>query len=175
MRLWPFGAEHRLSIDDVLRGAYVDAAGGSGVPPVIEALGAVETAAGLWSRSLSAATVTPANAITSSLTPTVLASIGRALATRGECLFVLDVDDAGLTLTQASSWTVAGGMHPESLDATAVELPIPGDRVVKRTLAASAGAAPEIRYAAVGALERVVSAGVGPGYGSPGRMVGETS
>ena len=130
--MWPFKTEHRLAIDDVLRGAYVDAAAGTGAPPVVDALAVVEAAAGLWGRAFASATVTPQTPITRALTPSILAAIGRGLAVRGEALFTIDVDDAGLTLTQASSWGVGGGTRPESWR-YAVELPVPGG-VVKRTI-----------------------------------------
>ena len=129
--MWPFKTEHRADATDAIVAALVSAAGGSGVAPTVETLGAVETAAGLWARSFAATTITPSTAATRALTPSVLASIGRGLAVRGETLFVLDVDETGLTLTQAARWEVKGGSRPESWR-YAVEMPVPGG-MVKRT------------------------------------------
>ena len=41
--------EHRESATDAIVSALIAQAGGSSVPPSVEALGAVEAAAGLWS------------------------------------------------------------------------------------------------------------------------------
>ena len=59
--------------------------------------------------------------------------MGRELAIRGESVHVLDLDGGAVTLTPASRWTVTGGTRPESWR-YAVEFPLPGGRVVKRTL-----------------------------------------
>ena len=96
MRMWPFGKiEHRESATDAIVSALISQAGGSSGPPSVEALGAVEAAAGLWSRAFASATVEPQTTTTSSLTPSVLAAIGRGLAVRGEAVFALDVDGGG--------------------------------------------------------------------------------
>ena len=50
--MWPFGKiEHRESATDAVVSALLSQAAGSSVPPSVEALGAVEAAAGLWSRA----------------------------------------------------------------------------------------------------------------------------
>ena len=95
-------------------------------PPSVEALGAVEAAAGLWSRAFASATVEPQTPATLALTPSVLAAIGRGLAVRGEAVFVLEVNGA-VELTQAASWKVSGGTREESWRYT-VELPYPRAR-----------------------------------------------
>ena len=144
MRLWPFGKlEHRDSATDAIVEALISQAGGSSVPPSVEALGAVEAAAGLWSRAFASATVLPATFSTSALTPSVLAAIGRGLAVRGEAVFVLDVNGA-VELTQASAWKVTGGARPETWR-YAVEIPLPSGKVAKRTLPADAVL--HVRYA----------------------------
>ena len=133
MRIWPFAKfENRESATDAIVSALISQAGGSSVPPSVEALGAVEAAAGLWSRAFASATVAPATPATLVLTPSVLAAIGRGLAVRGEAVFALDVNGA-VELTQASSWKVEGGTRPESWR-YAVELPLPSGKVSKRTL-----------------------------------------
>ena len=144
MRMWPFAKmEHRESATDAIVSALISQAGGSNVPPSVEALGAVEAAAGLWSRAFASATVEPQTPATIALTPVVLAAIGRGLAVRGEAVFVLDVNDA-VELTQAASRKVSGGTRPESWRYT-VEMPLPRGGVVKRTLPADAVL--HVRYA----------------------------
>ena len=133
--MWPFTKfEQRESATDAIVSALISQAGGSGVPPSVEALGAVEAAAGLWSRAFASATVEPQTSATMVITPSVLAAIGRGLAVRGEAVFVLDVNGA-VELTQASSWKVSGGTRDESWRYT-VELPLPSGKVAKRTLPA---------------------------------------
>ena len=85
MRMWPFGKfENRESATDAIVSALISQAGGSSVPPSVEALGAVEAASGLWSRAFGSATVEPQTPATIALTPSVLAAIGRGLAGRGD-------------------------------------------------------------------------------------------
>ena len=138
MGVWPFGkSEQRQDANatDVVVSALIAQASGAGAPATAGALAAVETAAGLWSRALGSALVTPATALTRTLTPSVLASMGRELAVRGESVHVLDLDGGGVSLTPASRWEVSGGTRPESWR-YAVEFPLPGGRVVKRTIGA---------------------------------------
>ena len=133
--MWPFAKfENRESATDAIVSALIAQAGGSSVPPTVEALGAVEAAAGLWSRAFASATVEPQTLATQALTPSVLAAIGRGLAVRGEAVFEVEVNGA-VQLTQAASWKVAGGTRPETWR-YAVELPLPSGKVAKRTLPA---------------------------------------
>ena len=141
--MWPFKVDHRESATDAIVSALISQAGGSSVPPSVEALGAVEAAAGLWSRAFGSATVEPSTPATLALTPSVLAAIGRGLAVRGEAVFALDVNGA-VELTQAASWKVAGGTRPESWRYE-VELPLPSGKVAKRTLPAESVL--HVRYA----------------------------
>ena len=144
MRIWPFGRlEHRDSATDAIVSALISQAGGSSASPLVEALGSVEAAAGLWSRAFASATVEPKTPATMALTPTVLAAIGRGLATRGEVVFVLDVSDV-FGLTQAGSWKVSGGVRPESWRYT-VKQPLPSGGAIERTL--SSDAVLHLRYA----------------------------
>ena len=145
---WPFKAEHRAaSATDAIVDALVSQAAGSSVPPLVEALGAVEIAAGLWARSLASATIEPSTAETGALTPSVMASIGRGLAVRGEAVFAIEVlpqyGADPIQLTEASAWKVSGGTRPESWR-YAVELPTP-QGVVKRNLPAESVV--HVRYA----------------------------
>ena len=142
--MWPWGKmEHRESATDAIVAALISQAGGSSVPPSVEALGAVEACAGLWARAFASATVEPQTTITQALTPSVLAAIGRGLAVRGEVLFEVDVD-GGVMLSQASSWKVRGGNRPETWRYD-VELPLPSGKVSKRTLPSDAVL--HVRYA----------------------------
>ena len=136
--MWGFGkAEHRdADATDAIVSALLAGAAGTGVAPHAEALAAVEVAAGLWGRSFASASVTPTTSATSTLTPGILRDMGRALALRGEGLWVIDFD-GGLVLTQASSWEVEGGPRPESWR-YATSTPMPGGRVLKRTMPAEA-------------------------------------
>ena len=144
MRMWPFAKfENRESATDAIVSALISQAGGSSVPPSVEALGAVEAAAGLWSRAFGSATVEPSTPATLVLTPSVMAAIGRGLAVRGEVVFELEVNGA-VMLTQASSWKVGGGTRPETWR-YAVELPLPSGKVSKRTLPAESVL--HVRYA----------------------------
>ena len=115
--------EHRESATDAIVAALVAQAGGSSVPPSVEALGAVEAAAGLWSRAFASATVEPQTTTTMSLTPSVLAAIGRALAVRGEAVFALDVDGAVILLTQASDMEGGGRYYVRRRGATPLSYP----------------------------------------------------
>ena len=144
--MWPFAKvlEHRESATDAIVEALIAQAGGSSVPPSVEALASVEAAAGLWSRAFASATVEPQTPATLALTPSVLATIGRGLAVRGEVLFVLDVEGGAVQLTQAASWKVEGGTRSASWRYT-VEMPLPQGGVVKRTL--SADAVIHVKYA----------------------------
>ena len=144
MRIWPFAkVEHRESATDAIVSALISQASGSSVSPSVEALGAVEAAAGLWSRAFASATVEPLTTTTQALTPHVLAAIGRGLATRGEVVFELDVNGA-VELTQAATWEVSGGVRPETWRYM-VEMPLPSGKVAKRTLPADAVL--HVRYA----------------------------
>ena len=138
MRMWPFGKfENRESATDAIVSAFISQAGGSSGPPSVEALGAVEAAAGLWSRAFASATVEPSTLATQAITPSVLAAIGRGLAVRGEVVFEIELSDIFVQLNQASSWKVEGGNRPETWR-YAVEMPLPSGKVVKRTLPADA-------------------------------------
>ena len=137
MGVWPFGkSEQRQDANatDVVVAALIAQASGAGAPCNGGRAGRCRDGGGtVESRALGSALVTPATALTRTLTPSVLASMGRELAIRGESVHVLDLDGGAVTLTPASRWEVSGGTRPESWR-YAVEFPLPGGRVVKRTL-----------------------------------------
>ena len=103
----------------------------SGVSPDSSALGALEVAAGLWSRGFASAKLTPTSSITEAVTASVLAAIGRSLVRKGESLHVMEVGGGRLRLIEASSWDITGGFDPSSWVYN-VELPGPSDSVSKR-------------------------------------------
>ena len=77
------------------------------------AFGAVEIAAGMFSRAFAAAEVDPPGARLDALTPAVLSNMARRLVTAGEWLGAIEVDPAGaIELREASSWDVRGGPAP---------------------------------------------------------------
>jgi len=81
----------------------------------VGATAAVEIAAGLWSRALASARVTPANTRTRAITPEFLAIVGREYIRRGESVHMLAVSEAGtVRLVPASTWDVWGDYSPES-------------------------------------------------------------
>ena len=86
----------------------------SGVAASSSATAALETAAGTLARAFAAASISPENARTKAITPSVLALIGRELIRRGEALFAIEVTPAGLELRPAGSWDVRGGDDPAS-------------------------------------------------------------
>ena len=89
--------------DAIVDAIAAQAAGTSAGDP--GAIAALETAAGLWARSLAAATITPA---VPALTADVLALIGRDLIRRGESVFAIEVERGELALRPAGSWDVRG-------------------------------------------------------------------
>ena len=123
-----FGLETRdASYTDALVNLIQAQAGG--IEPDSSALGALEVAAGLWSRGFASAVLTPSGSIAESVTASVLAAIGRSLVRKGESLHVLEVDPGGrLRLIEASSWDITGGFDPSSWVYN-VELAGPSDSV----------------------------------------------
>ena len=77
------------------------------------ATAALETAAGLVSRSLSAAIVRPASFATMQITPAMLATAGRALVRNGESIWHLMAAPQGLRILPVDTWDVEGGEFPE--------------------------------------------------------------
>ena len=76
------------------------------------ATGAVQSAAGLWSRCLSVATSEPD---LEAVTPDFLSAVAYDMAVVGEYLAVVAVDaNGGVSLLSASSWNISGGADPRS-------------------------------------------------------------
>lgn len=92
---------------DAIRDALLEEASGTdrakGKVPI-----AAEIAASLWAAAFESATVSPQNTVTDSLTPAVLAAIGRGVCLDGEVAFEIVVN-GDVRLIQACSWDVLGG------------------------------------------------------------------
>ena len=94
-----------------------------------EGLAAVEAAASHVRKSaFSAARSVPD---LPALNPQLLGLMGRAYVLRGEAVFMIAVDDAGLALVPASSWDVAGPADPRAWRYQ-VDLPAPWRHHVAR-------------------------------------------
>ena len=99
--------------DEVTR-LLVEQASGEGRPDS-DFLGIVAACAGMWARSLAAATVTPDSLALAAVTPQILHEVGLALAMRGESLFAITVAGGAVRLDGASAWDVQGdGPNPEA-------------------------------------------------------------
>ena len=108
---WPWSKpETRQSApySDAVIAGIIAAAGGS-TPGDPSAIAALETAAGLWSRAFMAAKVSPEDSsLSAAISPGCLAMVGRELCRRGECVFVLSVEDGRVRFIPAASWDVRG-------------------------------------------------------------------
>ena len=123
--------EARSSYTDMVVDALVMAASGSGTASPF-GTAALEMAASRWARAMATA-----QASHSSINPTLLATIGRALCRSGEIVFDLVVDPVrGLTFIPASDWLVfRGGADPSTWEYQ-LSLRGPGTQaVVNRTRA----------------------------------------
>ena len=111
---WPWQTEKRSGgyADGVLRLLLSRATGTVRGDP--SAIAALETASGLWSRSLSIARVEPQDEVTRTITPKFLATVGRAIVRHGSSLWAITVLDGRVVLTEASSWSITGGSDPSS-------------------------------------------------------------
>ena len=107
---WPWQqTEKRESqpFTDAFVQALHTVAGGNAITDP-RALGSLEVASGFWARAFASAKVLPDNNITQSLTPSILAQIGRQLCRRGESVFKIQVMDGKVMLIPAASWDVRG-------------------------------------------------------------------
>ena len=82
-----------------------------GAPANVTTTGAVEAAASLMGRAFASATLTPP---VSAVSASILGMMGREIIRRGEAVFLIDVDGAGLRLTPATGWEITGGVEPET-------------------------------------------------------------
>ena len=86
-----------------------------GSDDVATATAIVEFAAGMWSRDLSLAEVSPQNSRTAAITPSLLALIGRALARSGQIVFDIEIVSGAVVLQpSAYAHAVHGNVDPSS-------------------------------------------------------------
>ena len=98
---------------DAIIAALASGVSGNAASPAASA--ALEAAAGHISRGFACASVESAPAVVrDALTPDVLSLIARDLIRRGESLFLIEVNNAGLALRPAGSWDVRGGPKPDT-------------------------------------------------------------
>ena len=107
---WQRRVENRASYSEsVAQGIFAQA---SGLSPDPSSIGALEVAAGLWSRAFSSARPDPDLKF---LSPVMLAAVGRNLVRNGESLWVIDVSrDGFISLHEVASYDVAGGYDSAS-------------------------------------------------------------
>ena len=105
--IWPFKRTEQRSDDYTVQ--VVDRIETEALAGVsADALAVCEASIGLWERALSSATVTPDSRPLRAVTGPVLALAGRALASRGEAIFRIDVDGGVVSLVPASAWDIQG-------------------------------------------------------------------
>ena len=82
-------------------------------PPDLKETAAVEAAAGMWARSLSACSVSPA---LPAITPRFLANVAHRLFKKGECLFriLVDPETAAVRFASCPSWDIQGSEDEET-------------------------------------------------------------
>ena len=130
--------EQRADATDLFINAITAAVGGT---LQSWAAGAVETAAGLWARALSTATVTEGVP----MGPRLLAEMGRDLARKGESVYLLDVSPGGDSRLLRASTRDVWGVGPDPSDWTyRLTLTGPRDTV---TVTAPAARVVHVRYA----------------------------
>ena len=96
---------------DAIVAALASGVSGNAASPAASA--ALEAAAGHISRGFAVATVEGApDMVRDALTADVLSLIARNLIRRGESLFLIEINNAGLALRPAGSWDVRGGWDP---------------------------------------------------------------
>ena len=112
---WPWQQKTEVRQSQPFTNAIVAALGaaaaGDSASPAASA--ALEAAAGHISRGFAVATVEGApDMVRDALTADVLSLIARNLIRRGESLFLIEINNAGLALRPAGSWDVRGGWDP---------------------------------------------------------------
>lgn len=137
---------------------------GVGSTSSVQAIGAMEAAAGLWGRAFMAADVLPDSPFTQAVTPAVRELIGRQLCRAGEALFVIEVDGGRVRLDPATAWTIDGGASPANWryevtragpSRSTVTRNVPYDRVIHLRYAVH----PDRPWRGVGPLEHAALTG----------------
>ena len=145
MRIWPFNRREVRSgvyTDSLIAQILAQATGSETVSAA--ATGAVETASGIVSRAFAAAEVSAPDGIEESLTPTCLASMGRALIRRGECVLSIMVRGGTVYLVPAADWDIQGDYDPDSWR---YRLTLSGPTTLNTQAAVSAASVVHLRYA----------------------------
>ena len=110
---WPWAKpEIRSSYSDLVLSGQIARAEGHGSSANLTS--ALEIASGLWSRSLSLATVEPSSPALAGLTPTVLSDIGTQLCRYGEAIYTIVVENGEVVLYPVSDHTVTGSYDQKS-------------------------------------------------------------
>ena len=135
----PARTEIRADATDQLISALTTAAAGQSVKTW--AAGAVECAAGMWSRALSTAEVSPDGIVGAAW----LSEVGRDLARHGEACYLLDVAPRGRMRLLRATITDTWGDGPDPADWW-YRLTVTGPRST-RTLTAPAASVVHVRYA----------------------------
>ena len=86
----------------------------SGTAADVRALASVESAVGMFERCIGSATVTPQNPLTAAVTPSLLMLAGRALASRGNFVALIEVEAGAVRLTPCATWDISGEADPAS-------------------------------------------------------------
>ena len=104
---WPWSTREtrQASYSEAVSSALLAVAKGVGN---LSQTGAVETAASTVAKALALSKVLPMDNKTVGLTAPLLASIGRQLVVRGECVFVIEIRAGAVRLIPASSFDVSG-------------------------------------------------------------------
>lgn len=135
---WPWSRSESRSAEGysglVLAGLLAEATGGRSAA-VSSTSGAVQSAASLWARCLGACTSTVPG-----VDAALLANIGYDLGTKGESLFVLDVDpiNGSLRMLRAGDWTVYGGDPNPATWRYLATIPAPSGSVTRQVPAGGA-------------------------------------
>ena len=111
MRFWPRSERRSEPADYTERAIAVIEAYAAGTNPDPQALAAVEGAAGMCEAAFAAARAIPD---VPALDPRLLGIMGRAYVLRGEAVFVIGADDAGLFLAPVAAWDIAGPADPRT-------------------------------------------------------------
>ena len=106
---WPWRrVEKRASYSEsVAQGIFAQA---SGLSPDPSSIGALETAAGLWSRAFASARPDPPLEF---ISPIFLAAVGRNLVRKGESLWVINVsrDGVEISLHEVASYDISARLR----------------------------------------------------------------
>ena len=157
MKFWPLRRETRAQsyTDELVKLLESQRSGEApGGDPL--AIAAAEIAAGLYGRSFATAKVEPLTPATEAVSPHVLELIGREIIRRGECVFLIQVENGQVRLDPASAWSIAGRPDPATW---LYECTLVGPSITATTRRVPAARVIHVRY---GARPSEPWRGVGP-------------